>query len=148
MSTIVPVMLIFTPYLWVHVLSYRSNFFVICWEKITVSPCPLSARSLTRFILWLFNDNGIATSYGLDGSGLESWNGKESYLFSKTVQTGPGAHPASCSMGVAIRPRPACEVNHSPPSSAEGKNEWSYTHTSPPYLDGVATKNDLFYLTS
>ena len=39
---------------------------------------------------------GIATSYGLDGPGIESrWGAR----FSATVQTGPGAHPASCTMG-------------------------------------------------
>jgi hypothetical protein len=39
---------------------------------------------------------GIATSYALDGPGIESrWEA----TFSATVQTGPGAHPASCTMG-------------------------------------------------
>ena len=39
---------------------------------------------------------GIATGYGLDGSGIESrWRTR----FSAPVQTGPGAHPASCAMG-------------------------------------------------
>jgi len=39
---------------------------------------------------------GIATRYGLDGLGIESrWEAR----FSAPVQTGPGAHPASCTMG-------------------------------------------------
>ena len=39
---------------------------------------------------------GIATDYGLDGPGVESrWEAR----FSEPVQTGPGAHPASCTMG-------------------------------------------------
>ena len=39
---------------------------------------------------------GIATAYGLDGPGIESrWGAR----FSAPVQTGPGAHPASCKMG-------------------------------------------------
>ena len=39
---------------------------------------------------------GIATGYGLDGLGIKSqWGAK----FSAPVQTGPGAHPASCSRG-------------------------------------------------
>jgi hypothetical protein len=38
----------------------------------------------------------IATDYGLDGPGIESrWGGE---IFAH-VQTGPGAHPASCTMG-------------------------------------------------
>ena len=39
---------------------------------------------------------GIATGYGLDGPGIESrWGAR----FSAPVQTGPGAHPAFCTMG-------------------------------------------------
>ena len=38
----------------------------------------------------------IATSYGLDGPGIESRRGAR---FSAPVQTGPGAHSASCTMG-------------------------------------------------
>ena len=44
---------------------------------------------------------GIATGYGLDGSGIESrWGGE----ISATVHTGPGAHPASCTMGTVSFP--------------------------------------------
>ena len=39
---------------------------------------------------------GIATSYGLDGPGIESRWGRD---FSTPVQTGPEANPASCTMG-------------------------------------------------
>ena len=39
---------------------------------------------------------GIATRYGLDGSGIES---RCDARFSATVQIGPGAHPASCAVG-------------------------------------------------
>ena len=39
---------------------------------------------------------GIATRYRLDGPGIESrWGAR----FSAPVQTGPGAHPASYTMG-------------------------------------------------
>jgi hypothetical protein len=39
---------------------------------------------------------GISTGYGLDGPGIVSrWGAR----FSATVQTDPGAHPASCTMG-------------------------------------------------
>ena len=38
----------------------------------------------------------IATTYGLDGPGIESrWGAR----FSAPVQTGPEAHPASCTLG-------------------------------------------------
>jgi hypothetical protein len=44
---------------------------------------------------------GIATGYGLDGPGMESrWRAR----FSAPVQTDPGAHPASCTMGTGSFP--------------------------------------------
>jgi hypothetical protein len=39
---------------------------------------------------------GIATRYGLDGPGIESRWGER---FSAPVQTGPGTHPESHTMG-------------------------------------------------
>ena len=45
---------------------------------------------------------GLATDYGLDGPGIESrWGGAR---FFAPVQTGPGAHPASCTMGTGSFP--------------------------------------------
>ena len=45
---------------------------------------------------------GIATGYGLDGPGIESrWGAR----FSAPVQTGPGTHPASCTMVTGSFPR-------------------------------------------
>ena len=44
---------------------------------------------------------GIATGYELDGPGIESrWGAR----FSAPVQTGPGAHPVSCTMGTVSFP--------------------------------------------
>ena len=44
---------------------------------------------------------GIATGYGLDCPGIESqWAAR----LSAPVQTGPGAHPASCTMGTGSFP--------------------------------------------
>ena len=40
---------------------------------------------------------GIATCYGMDGSRIESWLGWP--RFSAPFKNGPGAHPASCTMG-------------------------------------------------
>jgi hypothetical protein len=48
---------------------------------------------------------GIATDYGLDGPGIESrWGAR----FSAHVQTGPGAHPASCTMHTGSFPGVKC----------------------------------------
>jgi hypothetical protein len=66
---------------------------------------------------------GIATSYGLDGLWIDSWWGAR---FFAPVQTGPGAHPASCTMGTGSFPgvrRPGRGGDHLSPSSAEVKKE-------------------------
>ena len=59
---------------------------------------------------------GIATGYGLDGPGIESRCGRFS-----AVQTGPGAHPASCAMGtgsfLGVKKGRGVLLN-TPPSSA------------------------------
>ena len=62
---------------------------------------------------------GIATRYGVDGPGMESrWEAR----FSAPVQTGPVAHPASCTMGTGSFlwvKRPGSVIDHTPPSSTE-----------------------------
>jgi hypothetical protein len=62
---------------------------------------------------------GIATGYGLDDPGIES-------RFSAPVQTGPGAQPASCTLGTGSFPgakQPGRSADHPAPSSAEVENE-------------------------
>jgi hypothetical protein len=62
---------------------------------------------------------GIATRYKLDGLGTESQWGLR---FSAPIQTGPGAHPAFCTMGLFPRSKAAGRaVDHPPPSSVEVK---------------------------
>ena len=54
------------------------------------------------------------------------------YFFSKKVQTGCGAHPAPNSMGTELfsRAKKSGRVtDHSPPSYAKVKNEWTYAST-------------------
>ena len=62
---------------------------------------------------------GIATGYRLDSPGIESWWGAR---LSAPVQTSPGAHPASCTMGTGSFPGrkewPGRDADPSPPSSA------------------------------
>jgi hypothetical protein len=59
----------------------------------------------------------------------------------QNVQTGPGAHSASYSVDTRLLSRwvnrPGRKLGHSRPSSAEVKNEWSYTSTPPLRLHGV-----------
>jgi hypothetical protein len=63
----------------------------------------------------------IATCYGLDGPGIEF---RCVARFSAPLQTGFGAHPASCTMGTrsfAGVKWPGRGVDHPPPFSAEVK---------------------------
>ena len=81
---------------------------------------------------------GIATCYGLDGPGIESrWGGAK---FSAPVQTGPGAHPASCTIGTDSFPgikRPGFGFDHPPHLAPSLKEDWSYTSSPPLGLRGL-----------
>jgi hypothetical protein len=80
---------------------------------------------------------GLATGYGLDGSGIESrWGAR----FSAPVQTGPGAHPASCMVGTGSFPgvesgRGVTLIPH--PLLVPRSTEYSYTSTIPKGLRGL-----------
>jgi hypothetical protein len=77
----------------------------------------------TIFVWGRDSSVGIATGYGMDGPGIESrWGAR----FFAHVQTGPEAHPASCTIGTESFPgvkRPGRGADHPPPSSAEVKKE-------------------------
>ena len=75
---------------------------------------------------------GIATRYGLDGP-VEA-------RFSAPVQTGPGVHPASYTMGTGSFPgvkRPGRGVDHPPHLAPRLKEELSYTSAPPLGLPGL-----------
>jgi hypothetical protein len=78
---------------------------------------------------------GIALGYGLDdqGSRVRYPAGAGNFSLHHRVQNGSGAHPASYTMGTRDSfpgvKRPGREADHSPPSSAEVKNAWSYIST-------------------
>jgi hypothetical protein len=70
------------------------------------------------------------SGYGLDDQAIEvrSPAGAKDFSSSLYVQTGSGAHPASCPMGTGGpfpggKARPERDADHSPPSSAEVVNE-------------------------
>jgi hypothetical protein len=91
--------------------------FTLFWSKL------ISFHLLLSYITDRDGSVGIATGYGLDGQGIESPN------MSVPVQTGPGAHPVSCTIGIGPFPRvmrPGSGVSHTPPSSAEVKRVLSY----------------------
>jgi hypothetical protein len=70
------------------------------------------------------------SDYGLDDQAIEVRSQAKAKDFSSSlcVQTGAGAHPASCTKGTGGPfpggiTRPGRDADHSPPSSAEVKNE-------------------------
>jgi hypothetical protein len=72
----------------------------------------------------------IVSDYGLDDRAIEirSPAGGKDFSSNLCVQTGSGAHPASCTMGTRDpypggKARPGRDADHSPPSSAEVVNE-------------------------
>jgi hypothetical protein len=72
----------------------------------------------------------IVSDYGLDDRAIRVRSPAEAKDFSSSlcVQTGSGAHPASCTLGTAdpfpgVKARPGRDADHSPPSNAEVVNE-------------------------
>jgi len=81
---------------------------------------------------------GIATAYGMDGPGIESrWGAR----FSAPVQSGPEAHPASCTMGTGSFSGVKCgwdvTLTPHPLLVLRSKKEYSYTSTLPKGLCGL-----------
>jgi hypothetical protein len=82
-------------------------------------------------IYWSRVSSGsIVSDYGLDDRaiGVRSPAGAKDFFSSLFVQTGYGAHPASCTMGTGGpfpggKARAGRDADHSPPSSAEVVNE-------------------------
>jgi hypothetical protein len=72
----------------------------------------------------------IVSDYGLDDRaiGVRSPAGAKDFSCNLCIQTGSGAHPASCTMGTGVlspgvKARPGRDADHSPLSSAEVVNE-------------------------
>jgi hypothetical protein len=70
------------------------------------------------------------SDYGLDdrATGVRSPAEAKDFSSSLCVQTGSGAHPASCTMGTGGpfaggKARPGRDADHSPPSTAEVENK-------------------------
>jgi hypothetical protein len=97
----------------------------------------LTSSPRTRFVFARDSKAGsrvssgsIVSDYGLDDRAIEvrSPAGAEDFSSILCVQTGSGAHPASCTMGTGGpfpggKARPGRDADHSPPFSAEVVNE-------------------------
>jgi len=93
-------------------ISVPSSLSTPAQKKYWYIPVPYMGRE---------SSVGIATCYRLDGPMIDSrWGAR----FSAPIQTGPGTHPASYTIGTGCFPggkRLGRGVDHPPPSSAEVK---------------------------
>jgi hypothetical protein len=130
-------------YLFLHIITsvdLHSDIYLLpiyinrCWQLIIWSLC------------WVHNTDlgcsfsSVVSDYGL-GTGIRSPTEAEDFASTICIQTGSGAHPASCTMGTGGSfPRGKAQLghdaDHSPPSSTEGKKEWELyllSHQAPPW---------------
>jgi hypothetical protein len=84
------------------------------------------------------SSGSIVSDYGLDDRAIRvrSPSGAEDFSSSLCVQTGSGAHPASCTMGTGVlspgvKARPGLDADHSPHLVPRSRMSRSYT-SSPP----------------
>ena len=140
------------PFFGRKVISYSPFAFKLEEKRISINFLPHYTGSQSAV--------GIATRYGMDGLGIESPHGAR---FSSPVQTGPEAHPVSCTMGIRSNPgvnRPGCGIDHPPPSSAEVKEKielylcspsgplWQFVGWTLPLYDVTANETIMFILSS
>jgi hypothetical protein len=90
------------------------------------------------------SSGSIVSDYGLDDRaiGVRSPAGAKDFSFRLCVQTGSGAHLASCTIGTGGpfpggKARPGRDTDHSPPCSAEVEYEYELCLLSPKRRHGV-----------
>jgi hypothetical protein len=84
----------------------------------------------------------LATGWMTGRSRFDPRERRKDFSSSLDVQIGSGFHPASCTMGTGGpfpggKARPGRDADHSPPYSAEVKNEWELYLLFPKRLRGV-----------
>jgi hypothetical protein len=112
------------------ILAYNINWLVFVFmRKVFTASYELKHKMWIRLILvprqncGSSSSVGIATDYRLDGPGIEKPVGAR---FFAHVQNGPGAHAASCTMGIGSFPGvklPGRGADNPHPSSAKVENE-------------------------
>ena len=84
-----------------HNNSFRNEYKKIFWNNyfrnFVMRPISIFKINIT---IWKGSSVGIATDCGMDSPGIEFRWGRDF----PPVQTGPGAHPASCKMGTGSFP--------------------------------------------
>jgi len=132
---------------------------LICWSQTEVQCGRLCVRKWRMFERYspvctrenLDGSFGIVTRYGLKGAGFESRHRWEIFIFPETYSPALGpTHPSMQLLrgffpeGGRGKKQPGREADHSRLSSAEVRNEWSYTSAVPTYLHGLCRNNFTF----
>jgi hypothetical protein len=104
------------------ILSIEGYVFLLL-ESVSYLKVGYSHDILSCFGFSCSSSGSIVSDYGLDDRGSIPDRGRGFFF-----QTGSGAHPNSCTMGTGGpfpggKARPGRDADHSPPSSAEVKNE-------------------------
>jgi hypothetical protein len=104
-----------------YCFTMRNNNLI---KPVTVNP---TFDVLCCFHWSLGSSVTTVSNYGLDDRaiGVRSPAGAKDFSSNLCVQTGSGAHPASCTKGTGR------DTDHSPPSSADIRNEWELYLLSP-----------------
>jgi hypothetical protein len=82
------------------------------------------------------------SDYGLDDRAIGVRSAAKDFSSSLCVQTGSGAHPASCTMGTrvlspGVKARPGRDADHSPLLVPRSRMSRTYTSSPPKRLHGV-----------
>jgi hypothetical protein len=101
------------------------------WVSLAVHPENIKTISIVYTnVISQGSSGSIVSDYRLDDRAIEVRSPAKAKDFSSNlcVQTGSGAHPASCTMGTRCpflggKARPGRDADHSPPSSAKVVNE-------------------------
>jgi hypothetical protein len=103
---------IFVVFYWTTSFSHFASF---CVRFYVVFPAIMSSKGasfLPLLRLKLVNSVSTVSDYGLGDRGSIP-DRQRTFSFSLCVQTGCGAHPASCTMGTGGKERPGRDADHS-----------------------------------
>jgi hypothetical protein len=131
-----------------HHRIHKTWHWTISWarwiqsmQSLPIYPLPTSdiiMRFMPNLLGSRVSSDSIVSDYGLDNQAIEvrSPTGAKDFSSNLCVQTGSGAHPASCTVGIGVlspgvKARSGRNADHSPPSSAEVENEYELYLLSP-----------------
>jgi hypothetical protein len=127
--------------------QWTTWFFKRRYVSLPAGRLPVSQErpcSMESVIHATLSSGSIVSDYGLDDRaiGVRSLVGAKDFSSSLCVQTGSGAHPASCTMGTGGpfpggKSAPGRDADHSPHLVPRSRMSRSYSSSPPKRLHGV-----------